>query len=169
MSLHFVPIWVPTRPPPSLLLSVSARLSYSTDEWAVHWSDLAAVFSAMSFLPTLDCFASHLNAVCSDFYSCRVPVLSVWTFMPNLSCLTAPCFCAHLFVRLPVFSAASRIHRLFLFFSMSPTGPAPLIGQCCIRLVVFTPVSLVPCNLCPVFSPLLLSPPLCSHPVPVCP
>ena len=69
LSLHFVPIWVPTRPPPSLLLSVSARLSYSTDEWAVHRSDLAAVFSAMSFLPTLDCFASHLNAVCSDFYS----------------------------------------------------------------------------------------------------
>ena len=69
LSLHFVPIWVPTRPPPSLLLSVSARLSYSTDEWAVHRSDLAVVFSAMSFLPTLDCFASHLNAVCSDFYS----------------------------------------------------------------------------------------------------
>ena len=101
--------------------------------------------------------------------SCRVPVLSVWTFMPNLSCLTAPCFCAHLFVRLPVFSAASQIHRLFLFFWMSPTGPALLIGRCCIRLVVFIPVSLVPCNLCPAFSPLPLSPPLCSLLVPVCP
>ena len=69
LSLHFVPIWVPTLPPPSLLLSVLACLSYSTDKWAVHRSDLAAVFSAMSFLPTLDCFASHLNAVYPDFYS----------------------------------------------------------------------------------------------------
>ena len=35
--------------------------------------------------------------------SCRVLLLSVWTFLPNLSCLAALCFYAHLFVRLPVF------------------------------------------------------------------
>ena len=106
LSLHFVPIWVPSRPLPSLLLSVSARLSFSTNKWAVYRGDLSMVFSAVSFLPDLDCFASHLNAVCPDFYS-LLPCpgsLGVDFFAQPLP-RGRKLFCAHLFGRLLVFFA----------------------------------------------------------------
>ena len=69
MAVHLTAIYVPFRPPPSHLLGLSIRLTFSTDEWAVRRSDLATVFAALRFLPDLDCFASHLNSVCADFFS----------------------------------------------------------------------------------------------------
>ena len=69
MAVHLTAIYVPFWPPTSHLLGLSNRLTFSTDEWAVHRSDLATIFAALQFLPDVDCFASHLNSVCADFFS----------------------------------------------------------------------------------------------------
>ena len=69
MDVHLTAVYVPFRPTPTLLLGLANRLTFSTDEWAVRRSDLAAIFAALQFLPDLDCFASHLNSVCADFFS----------------------------------------------------------------------------------------------------
>jgi hypothetical protein len=48
---------------------MGSKFSHSTDEWSVNREDLIALFSRLSFWPTVDAFASAHNHVCDKYFS----------------------------------------------------------------------------------------------------
>ncbi len=64
-----VPVWTPRLHPHLLLADAGSRLSSSMDQWSVHRTDLAGIFTFFHFSPDTDCYAASHNAISPHFFS----------------------------------------------------------------------------------------------------
>lgn len=100
--------WSSRSHPAIQFADAGSRLGRSTDEWSIDVKSRLFICRLFGLSPTLDCFASYLNAVCTQFYSC-MPMqgsLGVDFFVQNpppgaiLWCCPPPSLAAKCFLRL---------------------------------------------------------------------
>jgi len=69
LDVRIVPVWTPRSQARIVEADLGSKLNSSTDEWCIDRQDLAEVFSALDYWPSLDCMATSRNSVCEKFFS----------------------------------------------------------------------------------------------------
>jgi hypothetical protein len=69
VGIVLVPVWTPRTHDRIVIADLGSKWSLSTDEWSVDRCQLRILFDILNFQPTVDCFASGLNAVCAKYFS----------------------------------------------------------------------------------------------------
>ena len=69
LQILIIPVWTTREQSRLILADLGSKFSNSTDEWSVDRQILQTVFSHFRFVPTVDCFASQHNTVCSKYFS----------------------------------------------------------------------------------------------------
>ena len=72
LGITIVPVWTPRSHSRIILADLGSKFSQSTDEWGISRNHLRRLFLAFNLSPTIDAFASEINAVCPRFFS-KIP------------------------------------------------------------------------------------------------
>ena len=68
-NITVIPVWTPREHGRLVLADMGLRFSSSTDEWCISRPQLRDIFRILDFVPTIDCCASHANAICPIYFS----------------------------------------------------------------------------------------------------
>ena len=65
-------MWTPRSHSRIVLADLGSKFSASSDEWGIDRTTLNNIFCLFDCFPTVDCFASEVNTICSSYFS-KIP------------------------------------------------------------------------------------------------